>query len=74
MVVNLDSTGDVMTPSQSKLLKIIGISIACKQLPFSFFLPCHKPALLLLLFNRFVHITFVSFVVFSLEKKTPILD
>ena len=50
------------------------MTIASTQLPFSCFLPCNKPALVLLLFNGFVHITFVSFVVFSLEKKTPILD
>ena len=70
MAVSHGSTGDVMTPNQSKLLKIIWMTIACTQLPFSCFLPCNKPALLLLLFNRFVHITFVSFVVFSLEKTT----
>ena len=74
MAVSHGSTGDVMTPNQSKLLKIIWMTIASTQLPFSCFLPCNKPALLLLLFNRFVHITFVSFVVFSLEKKTLILD
>ena len=73
MAVNHGTTGDVMTPNKSKLLKIIWMTIASTQLPFSCFLPCHKPDLLLLLFNRFVHITFVSFVVFSLEKKTPIL-
>ena len=44
------------------------MTIASTQLPFSCFLPCNKPALVLLLFNGFVHITFVSFVVFSLDK------
>ena len=43
--------------------------IASTQLPFSCVLPCNKPALLLLLFNRFVHITFVSFVFFLLRRR-----
>ena len=74
MAVSHGSTGDLRTPNQSKLLKIIWITIASTQLPFSCFLPCNKPALFLLLLNRFVRITFVSFVVFSLEKKRPILN